>query len=93
MPAWISGDVQNLSEGEEFISEEDSQKRIIIIFLVLSAFLNSFATSFTVICMKLSNSPMAKNEWLTPDLGKQLQGSSYNAVLHSHGFFSIRIFP
>ena len=69
MPAWISGDVQNLSEGEEFISEEDSQKRIIMIFLVLSTFLNSFATSFTVICMELSNSPIAKKEWITPDLG------------------------
>ena len=76
VPAWISGDVKNLDEVEEFVSEDESTERIIIILLIFSTFLLFIATCFTVICKKLSNSSSAKKEWINPDTGKLCQNYS-----------------
>ena len=70
LPSWMIGDVNNLNEVEEFVSKDESSKRIILISLVISTFLISIATSFSAICMRLSSSPIAKKEWNTPDVGK-----------------------
>ena len=69
VPSWISGDVKNLNEVEEFVSEDESTERIIVILHIFSTFLLIIAICFTVICMKLSDSPAVKKEWNT-DIGK-----------------------
>ena len=71
LPSWMIGDVNNLSEVEEFVTKDESSKRIIVLSLVISTFLISIATSFIAICMRLSSSPIAKKEWKTPDVGKK----------------------
>ena len=64
------GDVKNLNKSEEFVSRDESTKRIILIFIVTSIILISIATSFTAICMRLGSSPIAKKGWFDSDVGK-----------------------
>ena len=70
LPTWITGDVKNLNEDEEFVSEEESTERIITILSILSIFLILVASSFTAICIKLSYSSILKKERLILDEGK-----------------------
>ena len=70
LPTWITGDVKNLNEDEEFVSEEESTERIITILSILSIFLILVASSFTAICIKLSYSSILKKERSIPDEGK-----------------------
>ena len=68
--AWIAGDVGNLTESEDFVSEHESNLRIIGILLVISTLQIIVVTAFTSICIKLSKSPL-RNEWRIPDIGKK----------------------
>ena len=72
VPSWIPGDVKNLNEVEEFVSEDESTERIIVILHIFSIFLLIIAICFTVICIKLSDSPSTKKEWINIDIGKAL---------------------
>ena len=67
---WIAGDVGKLNDTEEFVSEHESNGRIIVILLAISMSLIIVASSFTIICAKLGKSSPTKKPWKIPDTGR-----------------------
>ena len=72
---WIAGDVKKLTDNEEFVSELESNGRIIGILLVISMSLIIVASSFTIMCAKLGKSSPTRNPWKIPDIGRNYTAS------------------
>ena len=71
LPAWITGDVRKFDKNEEFVTEDESIQRILIIFLVMATLQISLATIFVSICIKNSNAnSFLQREWIIPNKGK-----------------------
>ena len=80
---WIAGDVGKLNDTEEFVSEHESNGRIIVILLAISMSLIIVASSFTIICAKLGKSSPIKKPWKIPDTGREYYQVGTLLTLHN----------
>ena len=69
LPVWITGNVKDFDQNDDFVSEDDSAKRILIILSLLTLTLLVTCTILTEKCLNIS-SISVKQRTLLPKKGK-----------------------
>ena len=55
MPVWITGDLENIDQDDYFVSEDESEKRILMILKIFSAILLMVSSILAVKCFNNSS--------------------------------------
>ena len=71
LPVWITGNVKDFDQNDDFVSEDDSAKRILIILSLLTLTLLVTCTILTEKCLNIS-SISVKQRTLLPKKGKSI---------------------
>ena len=71
LPVWITGNVKDFDQNDDFVSEDESAKRILIILSLLALTLLVTCTILTENCLNISNISV-KHRILLPKNGKSI---------------------
>ena len=71
LPVWITGNVKEFDQNDDFVSEDESAKRILIILSLLALMLLVTCTILTEICLNIF-SISVKHRILQPKNGKSI---------------------
>ena len=71
LPIWITGNVKDFDQNDDFVSEDESAKRILIILSLLALTLLVTCTILTENCLNIS-SISVKHRILLPKNGKSI---------------------
>ena len=55
LPAWITGDLENIDQDDYFVSEDESEKRILLILKIFSTILLMVSSILAVKCFNNSS--------------------------------------
>ena len=55
LPAWIMGDLENMDQDDYFVSEDESERRILLILKILSTLLLIVCSILAVKCFDYSS--------------------------------------
>ena len=55
LPAWIMGDLENMDQEDYFVSEDESERRILVILQTLSTLLHLVCSILAVKCFDYSS--------------------------------------
>ena len=55
LPAWIMGDLENMDQEDYFVSEDESERRILLVLQTLSTLLLMVCSILTAKCFDYSN--------------------------------------
>ena len=67
LPVWITGNVIHFDQNDDFVSEDESEKRILIILSLLALTLLVTCTILTEKCLKISSISVKKRILLPKD--------------------------
>ena len=60
MPAWITGDLENTDKDDYFVTEDESEKRILLILKIFSTILLVVSSILVVKCFNNSSFPLKR---------------------------------
>ena len=60
MPAWITGDLENTDKDDYFVTEDESEKRILLILNIFSTILLMVSSILAVKCFNNSSFPLKR---------------------------------
>ena len=58
LPVWITGDLENIDQDDYFVSEDESEKRILLILKIFTAILIMVSSILVVKCFNNSSFPV-----------------------------------